>query len=185
MKCQAVEDDYIFGKDILNTFKYVFPFIGLLISSIGLVFLLLSIPDSLGPGIASAAIFVAIGMIFILLSYKFSNLAATLYSLSEDTADNYGKTTISVNAKLPLFVSLLPLSFNIKGGRVAYLPVYLVSNTSIPYIPRYDTSALGLAKKAMDLGMVVLPVNRKTPAWIQQATSITPPEYPKIAYVQK
>ena len=185
MNYQAVEDESIFSKDILNTFKYVFPFIGLLISSIGLVFLLLSIPDSLGPGIASATIFVIIGIFFILFSYKFSNLAATLYSLSEDTADNYGKTTISVNTKLPLFVSLLPLSFNIKGGRVAYLPVYLVSNTSIPYIPRYDTSALGLAKKAMDLGMVVLPVNRKTTAWIQQATSITPPEYPKIAYVQK
>ena len=57
----------------------------------------------------ASSIFVAIGMIFILLSYKFSNLAATLYSLSEDTADNYGKTTISVNTKLPLFVSLLPL----------------------------------------------------------------------------
>ena len=185
LKSHAVEDDYIFGIDALYTVKYAFPFLGLLLSSIGFVFLLFSIPNNLGPGIASSAIFVIIGIFFILFSKRVSNLHATIYTLNEDTAANHGKTTVFASRQLSLYVCILPLLFNARGGGIVHLPVYLVSNSPITYISRYETNILLLAEKAMNMGIVVLPVNGRTTAWIQQATNITPPEYPKVAYIQK
>ena len=185
MKQRKADDTYLFGKDMLFTFKYVFPLFGLILCCIAFVFFLQVIlpSEDRGAGIFATAIFIAMGMFFILFSRKFVNIFATQYILSENTVSNCGKVSTSASTQLPLFVCLLPLSYAPKGVIIKH-PVYLVSNTPIAYIPRYQTESLGLAKNAMELGIVVLPVNDKTTAWIQQATSITPPEYPKVAYVQ-
>ena len=187
MKHRKVEDTYLFGRDVLLVFKYMFPFIGLVPIGFSLVFLPQAIysADNRGAGIAATAFFLALGMFFILFSRYFYNLSTTQYVLNESGASNHGKVTVSVSTELPVYTSLLPLLFNGRGGGIIQLPVYLVSNTPIPNIPRYGTLALDLAKKAMDLGIVVLPVNEKTTDWIRQATNITPPEYPKVAYIQK
>ena len=186
MKRRNTEDIYIFGRDKLYVFKFGFPFIGLILCGISLVFLPQAIqaPDNRGAGIASTAIFIAIGMFFILFSKRFVNMAATQYILYENAASNRRKTTVTVSTQLPVYTCILPLLINARGC-VLNLPVYLVSNSPISYIPRYKTNALGLAKNAMDLGIVVLPVNDKTTAWIHRVINITPPEYPKIAYIQK
>ena len=53
------------------------------------------------------------------------------------------------------------------------------------YFPNYENYAISLAKQAMDLGVVVLPVNKKTTAWVQKTITKAPPQYPKVAYFQK
>ena len=186
MNHKKVEDTYIFGRDALYVFKFIYPFIGLILWGISLVFLPQAIqsPDNRGAGIVGTAIFITIGMCIILFSKRFSNMAATQYFLHENAASNRCKTNVTVSMQAPVYTCILPLLFQTRA-RVISMPIYLVSNVPIPYIPRYKTGALGLAKQIIDLGIVVLPVNEKTTTWIHQATNITPPEYPKIAYVQK
>ena len=186
MKQRKADDTYLFGKDMLYAFQYVFPLLGLICCCIALVFLPQAIlpSEDRGAGIAAAVFFIAMGMFLILFSRKYVNMFATQYTLSENTVGNCGKVSTSASTQLPLFVCLLPLSYAPKGVIIKH-PVYLVSNTPIAYIPRYQTEALGLAKNAMELGIVVLPVNDKTTGWIQQAINCVPPKYPKIAYMQK
>lgn len=186
MRRKNIDDTYLFGKGMQYVYKWVIPIVGYMVCALSLLFLEPPIYSQAdwGPHIVAVAIFIGIGMSIILMSKKMYEIANVQYALTEDTASNHGKTTVSVSTQLPLYTCVLPLALSIKGV-VIHLPVYLLSNTPITYIPNCSTGGLGLAKKVMDLGIVVLPVNDKTTAWIYQATNITPPEYPKVAYIQK
>ena len=186
MKHKKVGDNYILGKDFLIFLKIISLFLGLLTCSFSVPFILPAIKhnENWGASIISTLFFISLGMYLIIGGKTIKTLSATQYQLTENVASNHGKCTTFVSTELPIYICILPTRLYAKGAQFN-LPVYLLSNRPIIYFLNYETYAIGLAKQAMDQGIVVLPVNEKTTNWIQKTIQITPPEYPKIAYYQK
>ena len=187
MRRKNIDDTYLFGKGMQYVYKWVIPIIGYMVCALSLLFLEPPIYSQAdwGPHIVSTASIMVIGMFLILRSKKIHKIANVQYTLTEDTASNHGKNPLSVSTQQPFYTCVFPIELGLRGGGVIPCPVYLLSNKPITYIPDHSTKALLLLKRVMDLGIVVLPVNDKTTAWMQQAIGTTPPEYPKIAYYQK
>ena len=187
MKHNEGKGTYLFGKDMILVYKWVIPIIGHIFCAMSLMLLWPPVHSQAdwGPSIVAAAIFIGIGMFFILMSKKIREIVNIQYTLTEDTASNHSKNTLSVSTQQPFYTCVFPIELGLRGGGVLPCPVYLLSNKPITYIPNHSTKALLLLKKVIDLGIVVLPVNDQTTAWMQQTIGATPPEYPKIAYYQK
>ena len=184
MKSKNGGDSFIFGRDIRFLIKFLTLFLSLLSCCLSVLFLLSSVQQNWGIGIFAAFLFV-FPCVYLLLGGKtIKVLVAAKYQLAEQEANNIGKYNTHVSTTEPLYICILPTRFHAKGAHFQ-LPVYLIANKPITYLRNYETYSVGLAKQAMALGIVVLPVNEETTQWVQQRINVIPPEYPKVAYFQK
>ena len=146
MRCKDIDDTNLLSKDEQFVYKWVTPIIGYIFCAMSLMLLWSPVHSQAdwGSHIVGAAIFIGIGMFFILMSKRIREIANVQYALTEDTASNHGKNILSVSTQQPFYTCVFPIELGLKGGGVIPCPVYLLSNKPITYIPNYSTKALEL-----------------------------------------